>query len=212
MNNIALLSSDINNIKLWYKALKDSYNTEIIANHRDFMVKKDEKYLLIIDIQTADKGSVDFFRVIKNVKVLVIGSSVSEDEQIRMIVDGVSGYAEKSTETSLIPRIIESVLKNEIWLGRQLIPRMVASLAQKTPVLFNEDNLSILSDLTGREMEVIKYIYCGESNHSIASKMDISIRTVKAHLAAIYRKLKVDDRFQLVIKLKDAHIEAFSTV
>jgi DNA-binding NarL/FixJ family response regulator len=211
VNNIALLSSDFNIIKFWYKALKDKYNTEIIATPADFIAKKDDKNLLIIDIQTTDSSDVDFFLTANNVQVLIIGDSLSGDEQIKMIVDGASGYAEKSTDFDLIPRVVESVLKNEIWLGRRLIPRMVASLAQKTPVLFNEDNLTILSDLTGREMEVIKYIYCGECNHAIAGKMNISIRTVKAHLAAIYRKLNVEDRFQLVIKLKDAHLDAFSS-
>lgn len=210
MNNITLLSSDFKAITFWYETLNDEFNTEIIANPADFIEKKDNKNLLIIDIQTINISNISSFLSSNNIKVLIIGASLSEDEQIKLIVEGASGYAEKSTDSQLITQIVKSILQDEIWLGRQLIPKMVASLAQKNPVLFNEDNLSILSDLTGREMEVIKFLYCGECNHAIAGKMNISIRTVKAHLAAIYRKLNVEDRFQLVIKLKDAHLEAFS--
>ncbi len=210
MNNITLLSSDSTVINFWYNTLKEKFNTEIISNPIDFIAKKDAKNLIVIDIQTIDIINMSTFLTSNHVKILIVGESLSEEEQIKMIINGASGYAEKSSDSRLILHIVESVLHNEIWLGRQLIPRMVASLAQKNPVLFNEDNLSILSDLTGREMEVIKFLYCGECNHAIAGKMNISIRTVKAHLAAIYHKLNVEDRFQLVIKLKDAHLEAFS--
>lgn len=210
MDKIALLSKDFNIIKFWYSTLKDNYDTEIIANSTDFTIQDGKKNLLVIDIQTIELSSIESLLTNQNVKILAIGEAIDDDEQIKIIVKGASGYAQKTKDTNLIQRIVDSVLKGEIWLGRQLIPKMVACLAQKIPVLFNEENLSILDELTNREMEVIKFLYCGECNHSIAGKMNISIRTVKAHLAAIYRKLNVEDRFQLVIKLKDAHIEAFT--
>lgn len=209
MNNISLLSSDSNINQFWHSALNDEFNIERIKAPTDFVAKKGSISLLIIDIQTIPTSTINFFLNRDNVKTLLIGNALSEDDQIKWIVDGASGYVENTTDSQLIIRIVKSILQNEIWLARQLIPRMVANLAQKNPVLFNEDNLSILSDLTGKEIEVIKFLYCGECNHAIAGKMNISIRTVKAHLAAIYHKLNVEDRFQLVIKLKDAHLDAF---
>jgi len=143
-------------------------------------------------------------------KVLVIGELLSEEKQISIIIEGSSGYVEKSLSDDLIPRVVESVLNDEIWLGRQLIPKMVASLANKSLNSLDENNLHLLSCLTEREREVIRFINSGRSNQIIAEEMKISNRTVKAHLAAIFRKLEVEDRFQLVVKLKNAHIEALS--
>jgi DNA-binding NarL/FixJ family response regulator len=57
--------------------------------------------------------------------------------------------------------------------------------------------------LSTRELEVANMIRQGENNRSIAEAMNISERTVKAHLSSIFRKFNVDDRLRLAIRLKE---------
>jgi two-component system nitrate/nitrite response regulator NarL len=52
-----------------------------------------------------------------------------------------------------------------------------------------------------REFDVAELIYQGEGNSGIALKLDISERTVKAHLSSIFRKFNVQDRLQLDVCL-----------
>ena len=54
--------------------------------------------------------------------------------------------------------------------------------------------------LTEREKNVLQYLTYGYTNEKIASELDISIHTVKAHLEAIYDKLAVSNRVQAAMK------------
>lgn len=216
MDKIVFLSSALKNIQPWYDALKFKYDTDFVRGFIDFDEYEsinEMPILLIVDAQSTDFSNVDLSLLKSQCgKILIIGDSLPEDKQIKVILEGSSGYVDKSLSSDLIPRVVESILKNEIWLERQLIPKMISSLVAKHQVEFDENNLHILEDLTGREREVIKYISNGESNDVIAERMSISSRTVKAHLASIFRKLEVGDRFQLIVKLKNAQIQAISSI
>ena len=52
--------------------------------------------------------------------------------------------------------------------------------------------------LTARELEVLQLAAIGMSNKDIAIKLNISIRTVKAHLAEIFSKMRVSSRTEAV--------------
>ncbi len=216
MDKIVFLSSALKNIQPWYDVLKFKFNTCFVHDYLDFNEdnnKNEAPSLLIVDAQSSNFVDIDLGSLkSKCGKILVIGDSLSEDKQIKIILEGSSGYVDKSLNTDLIPRVVESILKNEIWLERQLIPKMITGLVAKHQVQFDENNLNILKNLTGREREVIKFISNGDSNDMIAEKMNISSRTVKAHLASIFRKLDVEDRFQLIVKLKNAQIQAISSI
>ena len=56
-----------------------------------------------------------------------------------------------------------------------------------------------LANLTEREQEISVLIGSGESNKQIARRLDITERTVKAHLTEIFRKLGITDRLRLAL-------------
>jgi DNA-binding NarL/FixJ family response regulator len=58
-----------------------------------------------------------------------------------------------------------------------------------------------ISMLSAREDQVAKAVAAGLSNKEVASRLNISERTVKAHLGAVFEKLEVRDRLQLVLFL-----------
>jgi|GEM_PF-2972631 len=69
------------------------------------------------------------------------------------------------------------------------------------------EQLSAISVLTPREREVMYYIALGKLNKVIAADMDIKQRTVEAHRAKIFHKLKVRNAVGLVHYLLDNNIE-----
>jgi NarL family two-component system response regulator YdfI len=64
---------------------------------------------------------------------------------------------------------------------------LALGLATSAPV-------STRTDLTGRELEVLRGVAHGERSKEIALRLGITERTVKAHLASIYNRLGVDSR------------------
>ena len=62
------------------------------------------------------------------------------------------------------------------------------------------------SALTTREVEVLRLIATGASNHSIAEQLVITERTVKAHLTSIYDKLRVSSRTQAAVRARELRI------
>ena len=59
-----------------------------------------------------------------------------------------------------------------------------------------------LSDkgLSRREIEVAQYVTQGLNNQEIADKLEIKEKTVKFHLTAVYKALKVETRAQMIVK------------
>jgi DNA-binding NarL/FixJ family response regulator len=74
-----------------------------------------------------------------------------------------------------------------------LIPELNSKRISK-----NEDD-SKISDLTKRELEVLKLLSVGMYNKEIAEKLEISERTVKNHVSNIFKKLEVTDRTQAAV-------------
>jgi DNA-binding CsgD family transcriptional regulator len=60
--------------------------------------------------------------------------------------------------------------------------------------------------ITGREANVIQDVLSGRTNHEIADDLNITERTVKAHLTNIFNKLGVDNKMQLVMLLKEFNL------
>ena len=63
-----------------------------------------------------------------------------------------------------------------------------------------------IDPLTEREMEVLRLIDEGMSNHEIAENLNITINTVKGHIKNIYQKLGVNRRVQVIAKAKELNI------
>jgi DNA-binding NarL/FixJ family response regulator len=65
------------------------------------------------------------------------------------------------------------------------------------PLLSDAEDLFV--PLSPREMEILEHVTRGMSNKEIAYKLGISHQTVKNHMTAILRKLRVEDRTQAAV-------------
>lgn len=218
MINLIVASENKDSIHRWIHVLEPLYSMvwfESIDLLFSDSLEYGEDTLLVLDILLVNEqySLPDICEKIK--KVIVIGEEVTSKQQINLIFDGASGYSDKYIDRPLIKRAVGSVLNNEIWLERSLIPQVLQGIVAKQYASVSTNKLDresykTLSNLTRREIEVVERIYNGENNLTISNTLHISIRTVKAHLTAIFRKLNVQDRFQLVVYLKNLHIRHIS--
>lgn len=140
-------------------------------------------------------------------KLLFIGGHWSEKDQIEAIAAGASGYCDSAISAKLFRRVLDSVYAGEVWVPRQLIPKVIALLLSKKLNWIGNQSNSVaflehqkkFSTLSKREEQVALLIAEGKVNKQIASTLLISERTVKAHLSNIFQKLEVPDRIHLMI-------------
>jgi len=217
MINLIIASSKEEEMLIWLEVLKPIYPLmfcDNIDNIDNIVTEKNytkQKSLLVMDISLlTDMNKI--LQLSKYVeKIIVVGHNLTISQKVECILMGAMGYCEKSIPSQQISRVIKGVENNDVWLERQLIPHILEEIEFKNSVKgIESESGKVLKTLTQRETEVVKLIYSGENNISISKILDISIRTVKAHLSAIYAKLDVNDRFHLIVFLKNLEISHIS--
>ncbi len=117
-----------------------------------------------------------------------------------LISRGVKAYANSRISDVNFLQMINTVSDGKVWTYPELTAALVKS--SSTPTL-NEDAKSLIQNrLSPKELEVAYLVLKGLTNDSIATKLDITTRTVKAHVSSIFSKLHVSDRISLVLLLK----------
>ena len=134
--------------------------------------------------------------------VLVFSEILDDGEELFALKLGVKGYCAKAIEAPALVKAVELVQKGEIRVRRDLIPRLIAELSLLNATVgkpLTEQHDHHLDALSPREQEIARLVAAGANNKRIAAQLDITERTVKAHLSAIFRKLEVPDRLRLAL-------------
>lgn len=164
------------------------------------MIKTCEPELVLLDLELREGNGVailDHLRQVHSpVRTLVL-SAHQEDEWIfRVMQSGAHGYLLKEDLADHLLKALTTVLNCEVYL-----PPSVATCFFRQFTAYADEFLPPrpVSCLTEREHEVLQYLIEGYSNHDIAKRLFITTATVKAHLTAIYTKLKVNSRSQAIV-------------
>ena len=135
--------------------------------------------------------------------VIVLSPVPYGAEGLRAINQGARGYCHLHAVPALLRDVAHVVEQGGLWVGPELVERMVAAtrdlLGRAGPgAAPPSPDISMLS---AREVQVAHAVAAGKSNKEAADQLFISERTVKAHLGAVFEKLGVRDRVQLVLRL-----------
>jgi DNA-binding NarL/FixJ family response regulator len=146
------------------------------------------------------------------VRVVLLSGAPEPREGLNALNQGVRGYAHAYAVPSLLQEVALVVEHGGLWVGPELLQRLVgasnAALARRP--IPESVQLSVAADapvgsawaaLSAREAQVARAVSAGRSNKEVATQLFISERTVKAHLSAVFEKLGVRDRLQLVLRL-----------
>lgn len=164
-------------------------------------LNNNESYILLIDY---DSVSNDINKLISTDAVpdnSIVLERAPEIATGKMLLShGVKAYGNTRMQSVHYFQMLGAVIEGKVWT----YPELTASLAKDSskPSLSQDSVTLIQNRLSPKEIEVIYYILDGLTNDAIASKLDITVRTVKAHVSSIYSKLHVSDRISLVLLLK----------
>ena len=122
---------------------------------------------------------------------IVILTTFNEDDlMVRGLRAGAKGFLLKDTNRETLFDSIRAAARGETLLKPDVMSRLLAQTQAPSEAKSQPENI----DLTEREMEVLQAAAQGKTSKEIAFALGISERTIKAHLASIYQKLKVDSR------------------
>lgn len=130
-------------------------------------------------------------------RVVAMTAIENPQEARRALEAGASGYVHYLAIPQVLEQVAQVVSAGGMWLGADLMRQLVLATARILPAVpIPQADLSLL---TSREKAVAELVAAGKSNKEVARDLDITERTVKAHLGSAFEKLQVRDRLQLVL-------------
>lgn len=135
-------------------------------------------------------------------KVVVLANIPNQAESVHALSLGAMGYCHAHVEPAVLKEIRAVISHGGLWLGQDILQRLIEV---STKLIGNQPDYveSLLEKLTSREQEVAVEAAKGLSNKEIARILNITDRTVKAHLASIFERLGAKDRLQLALMLNN---------
>ena len=132
-------------------------------------------------------------------RVIATSSNPKDAQAVAALDAGCAGYCHAYAEAATLRQVAQVVQSGHVWIGAALMQKLIQTAQQAVTATPSEGSWS--EKLTSREFQVAQLVAKGSSNQEIAGQCDISERTVKAHLSAIFGKLGVADRLQLALKV-----------
>ena len=163
------------------------------------LVSKLKPDIVIIDVAMPHMNGIEATKKIKEIlpgtKILVL-TGYDYDEYIFSLLEiGAAGYLLKDVSGDDLVGAVRAVYQGEPVLHPAVMRKLMNRF--KTPTTRQTDTpIDVLSE---REMEVLKLAVSGKSNKDIADALNISLRTVQAHMRSIFNKLGVGSRSEAIV-------------
>jgi DNA-binding NarL/FixJ family response regulator len=158
------------------------------ANGREAveLFRRHQPDITLMDLRMPTLSGVEAIMQIRRdfpgARIIVLTTYDGDEDIYRSVQAGAQGYLLKD----MFFEELEAAIR-KVHAGARLIP---TSVAERLVARMSS------SELTGREVEVLKQIVGGKSNKEIANALSISEATVKSHINNILSKLGVSDRTQ----------------
>lgn len=218
---ILLASSSQTLCRRWRNALAGSFPIHQ-AGDRQALLSSLQEYkpqVLFLDHSEMHFGPNCVIRKIikgaQTTRVVVLTRESREYEALELIKAGAKGYCNINIRAPLLCKAAKVVSGGGIWISRQLLPVLFDEFARAArngmaiiePPSYYPATTAMFAGLSPREREIASLVASGQQNKSISHKLNISEKTVKAHLTMIFRKLNVDGRTQLALAVHETHRE-----
>ena len=153
----------------------------------------------LVDIRMPSRDGLELLREIRSswpdLPVIMLSSYDNGEYVKAALAEGAAGYLLKDTTPEDLAQAIVVALSGS---GNVLSPRAVRNLFEGSMRGDGDGHDTPPADvgLTRREADVLRLLAGGASNREISRQLYLSEKTVKAHLAAVFRKLGVTNRTQ----------------
>ncbi|HWO49363.1 MAG TPA: response regulator transcription factor [Solirubrobacterales bacterium] len=154
--------------------------------------------VVLLDVHMPGGGGVEVIRGVGAVdpgqRFLALSVSDAAEDVIAVVRAGARGYVTKSISGEELAAAIERVRDGDAVFSPRLAGFVLDAFAGTVPEAEVDPDLD---QLTMREREVLRMIARGYMYKEVAQRLDISPRTVEAHVSAVLRKLQLSNRHEL---------------
>jgi len=161
-------------------------------------VRRHQPDVLILDIHMPRKDGLEVLRELEKdqlpTKVVLLAAALEEHEVLESLRLGARGMVLKELAPQLLVQCVRKVHAGGKWLEKQLSARALETLVRR-----DADARDGKRDLTPRERDIVVMATAGLPTKEMARRLSISEGTVKIHLHNVYKKLKVQNRVELVL-------------
>jgi two-component system nitrate/nitrite response regulator NarL len=160
---------------------------------------------VFLDLNMPDQSGMDvipvFAKRCPQLPVIVLSSSEDPSDVRLALKSGAFGYVPKSASPRNILSALRLVLSGEIY-----VPPLMLDLAPVATDGSAHATSEVGERLTDRQAEVLRYLCRGLSNKEISRALDLSEKTTKSHITAIFKVLGVVNRTQAATAARRAGI------
>ncbi|PYV20484.1 MAG: DNA-binding response regulator [Acidobacteria bacterium] len=147
--------------------------------------------IVVLDISMPDLNGLDatpqILKIAPQTRVLILTMHNTQEVMERVLKAGARGCILKSDAERDLLTAVEALMNNQTFYTSMLSEIMLDNFLHKGERPIEEK--SVDEQLTSREREILQLLVEGKSNKEVASKLEISTRTVESHRANIIRKL-----------------------
>lgn len=188
-------------------------NMEVVFKAKDGkeafeFIEKNKIDIALLDINMPNLSGLDVLKKLKeeNIDLKTIILTVESDKKTLFdaIDIGADGYILKDSAANEIVDAIKTVFSGEKYIDKSLVSIMFSGIKSK-----GDKKISIFTNLSRREIEVLLKISQGLSNKEIGEQLFLSEKTVKNYITNIFDKLGVHDRVQAAILAIENNIEKY---
>lgn len=154
--------------------------------------------ILLIDVNLPDRSGLQLLADLSAdglpTRTVILSASLNDEQVLEALRLGVQGVVLKEMPPSLLLQCLRKVHAGGQWLEKKSVGHFLETVLRR-----EAGARQLATVLTSREIEIVRLVAGGLSNHKIAEKLFVSEGTIKVHLHHIYHKLQVDNRVELTL-------------
>jgi DNA-binding NarL/FixJ family response regulator len=155
--------------------------------------------LVLLDLGLPDGDGFDTLGELRDlypaVAIVVLSASKDRDSVTKALDLGALGFIPKSASRAVMVSALQLVFAGGIYVPPEILQRSKAPMSAPVSASTSPSELG----LTERQIDVLALMMQGKSNKAVCRELDLAEATVKNHITAILRALKVTNRTEAVI-------------